>query len=133
MTSRSRGRLGYFALWTLLGLVFATQLYLAEQRLSPHPSTWWQALRSELPDWYLWGLLALIVRALARRFHPLRREPHPRLPASRARDGDSGRAAWQRAVPLPAETGGQLRGVLPLEPADLLGDRRAGARPGLCP
>jgi signal transduction histidine kinase len=81
MTSRTRGRLGYFALWTLLGLVFATQLYLAEQRLSPHPSTWWQALRSELPDWYLWGLLALVVRGLSRRFR-------------------IDRGNWERAVPI---------------------------------
>jgi sensor histidine kinase YesM len=81
MTSRARARLEYFALWTLLGLVFATQLFLAEQRFSPHPSTWWQALRSELPDWYLWGLLALIVRALARRFR-------------------IDRGNWERAVPI---------------------------------
>ena len=81
MKSRARAWFGYFALWTLLGLVFATQLYLAEQRFSPHPSTWWQALRSELPDWYLWGLLALIVRALARRFR-------------------IDRGNWERAVPI---------------------------------
>jgi two-component system, LytTR family, sensor kinase len=81
MPSRVRGRLGYFTLWTLLGLVFSTQLYLAEQRFSAHPSTWWQALRSELPDWYLWGLLALIVRWLARRFR-------------------IDRENWERAVPI---------------------------------
>jgi two-component system LytT family sensor kinase len=81
MSRRLRQRIGYVALWTLLGLVFSTQLYLAEQRLSPHPTGWWQALRSELPDWYLWGLLALIVRALARRFR-------------------IDRANWERAVPI---------------------------------
>ncbi|HEY6109680.1 MAG TPA: histidine kinase [Gemmatimonadales bacterium] len=67
--------------WTLLGLVFSTQLYLAEQRFAAHPSTWWQALRAELPDWYLWGLLALVVRALARRFR-------------------IDRENWERAVPV---------------------------------
>ncbi len=81
MSVRARAWLRYFALWTLLGLVFATQLYLADQRLSPHPSTWWQALRSELPDWYLWGLLALVVRTLARRFR-------------------IDRTNWERAVPI---------------------------------
>jgi two-component system LytT family sensor kinase len=81
MLSRLRGRLGYFSLWTLLGLVFSTQLYLAEQRFSTHPSTWWQALRAELPDWYLWGILALVVRALARRFR-------------------IDRENWERAVPI---------------------------------
>lgn len=81
MTTRTRSRLQYFAVWTLLGFVFATQLYLAEQRFSAHPSTWWQALRSELPDWYLWGLLALIVRTLARRFR-------------------IDRGNWERAVPI---------------------------------
>src|SRR5215510_4570264 len=81
MKSRARAWLGYFGLWTLLGLVFATQLFLAEQRSSAHPATWWQALRSELPDWYLWGLLALIVGALARRFR-------------------IDRSNWERAVPI---------------------------------
>ena len=72
---------GYFALWTLLGLVFATQLFLAEQRFSAHPATWWQALRSEMLDWYLWGVLALAVRQLARRFRV-------------------DRVNWERAVPI---------------------------------
>ena len=81
MKSRTRAWFGYFALWTLLGLVFATQLFLAEQRSSAHPSTWWQALRSELPDWYLWGLLALVVGTLARRFR-------------------IDRSNWERAVPI---------------------------------
>src|SRR5512147_3133106 len=81
MPSRARGRFGYFTLWTLLGLIFSTQLYLADQRFSTHPSTWWQALRAELPDWYLWGLLALVVRALARRFR-------------------IDRENWERAVPI---------------------------------
>ena len=81
MTSRARAWFGYFGLWTLLGLVFASQLFLVEQRSSPHPSTWWQALRSELPDWYLWGLLALVVGALARRFR-------------------IDRSNWERAVPI---------------------------------
>ena len=81
MSTRVRTRIGYFTLWTLLGLVFSTQLYLADQRFSTHPSTWWQALRFELPAWYLWGVLALVVRAFARRFR-------------------IDRANWERAVPI---------------------------------
>lgn len=81
MRLRVRRSLAYLALWTLLGSVFATQLYLADQRFSSHPSTWWQALRAELPDWYLWGLLALVVRRLAREFR-------------------IDRENWERAVPI---------------------------------
>lgn len=81
MRLRVRRGLAYLALWTLLGSVFATQLYLADQRFSSHPSTWWQALRAELPDWYLWGLLALVVRRLAREFRIDRQN-------------------WERAVPI---------------------------------
>ena len=81
MRPQLRRALTYGGVWTLLGFVFATQLYLAEQRFSSHPSTWGQALRSELPDWYLWGVLALVVRALARRFR-------------------IDRENWERAVPI---------------------------------
>lgn len=75
-----RGLAG-FGFWSVLGLLFSTQLYLAERRLSPHPSSWGQAIGAELPDWYLWGLLALIVRSLARRFR-------------------IDRENWERAVPI---------------------------------
>lgn len=68
-------------MWTLLGIVFATQLYIAGQRPSPAPETWWQSLRGELPAWYLWGVLALVVRGLARRFR-------------------IDRENWERAVPV---------------------------------
>ncbi|MGH7538505.1 MAG: sensor histidine kinase [Gemmatimonadales bacterium] len=71
--------LAWLGLWTLLGLVFSTQLFLAG--FSSHPTTWGGALRSELPDWYLWGLLALGVRVLARRFR-------------------IDRINWERAVPI---------------------------------
>jgi len=76
-----RRALGWLGFWTLLGLVFSTQLFLAEQRFSTDPSSWGQALRSELPEWYLWGILALLVRALTRRFR-------------------IDRANWERAVPI---------------------------------
>src|SRR6266576_6515167 len=64
----SMPRLKWFGFWTLLGLVSGVQLFLSEQRLALHPHAWWQALATGLPDWYLWGLLALVVAWLGRRF-----------------------------------------------------------------
>lgn len=58
----------WIAFWTVLGLGFATQVFLAEQRLGTATSTWWSALRANLPEWYLWGLVSLIVVRLTRRF-----------------------------------------------------------------
>ena len=55
--------LRWVGLWTLLGLVSSTQLYFADP-----PGSWSGALRATLPDWYLWGLLSLVVLRLARRF-----------------------------------------------------------------
>ena len=60
--------LRWTALWTLLGLVSSAQLYFADQRVTGHPYSWGEALRANLPDWYLWGLLSLVVAGLARRF-----------------------------------------------------------------
>ena len=61
-------RLRWLGLWTLLGLVSAVQLFFADQRLALHPYALWQALATTLPAWYLWGLLALVVAWLGRRF-----------------------------------------------------------------
>jgi two-component system, LytTR family, sensor kinase len=47
--------------------MFATQLYLAERRLAERPYTWWESVRADLPDWYIWGLFALLVARLAQR------------------------------------------------------------------
>src|SRR5690242_4306147 len=63
-----RARLKWLGFWTLLGLVGSVQIFLADQRLASHPHTWWQALATSLSAWYLWGLLALLVARLARRF-----------------------------------------------------------------
>ena len=60
--------LKWFAFWTLLGLLASAQLHVANQRFAAHPPSWWQALATGLPDWYLWGLLALVVAWLGRRF-----------------------------------------------------------------
>ena len=59
--------LWWIGFWTLVGLVFATQLYLAERRLAAHPFTWWESVRTDLPGWYLWGLFGLLVARLTQR------------------------------------------------------------------
>jgi len=61
-------RFKWVGLWTVLGLVSGVQLFFAEQRLALHPYGWWQALATTLPAWYVWGLLALVVAWLGRRF-----------------------------------------------------------------
>src|SRR5689334_24266445 len=61
-------RLRWFGFWTLLGLLSGAQLHLANQRFALHPPSWWQGLATTMPDWYLWGLLALVVAWLGRRF-----------------------------------------------------------------
>jgi len=52
----------------LLGVVSSAQLHFANQRFAAHPPSWWQALATGLSHWYLWGLLALVVAWLGRRF-----------------------------------------------------------------
>jgi hypothetical protein len=61
-------RLKWFGFWTLLGILSGAQLHFANQRFAAHPPSWWEALATALPDWYLWGLLALVVVWLGRRF-----------------------------------------------------------------
>jgi len=61
-------RLRWFGFWTLLGVVSSAQLHFANQRFAAHPPSWWQALATGLPHWYLWGLLALVVAWLGHRF-----------------------------------------------------------------
>jgi LytS/YehU family sensor histidine kinase len=59
--------LTWFAFWTLVGLGFATLLYLAERRFTERPLPWLDLVRTSLPDWYGWGLFALLVVELTRR------------------------------------------------------------------
>jgi len=61
-------RLKWFGFWTLLGVVSGAQVHFANQRFVAHPPSWWQALATGLSHWYLWGLLALVVAWLGRRF-----------------------------------------------------------------
>jgi LytTr DNA-binding domain len=60
--------LRWFAFWSLLGLLASAQLHFAHQRFATDPHSWWEALESALPEWYLWGLLSPVVAWLARRF-----------------------------------------------------------------
>jgi two-component sensor histidine kinase len=56
-----------FAFWTLIGLSFASQFYLASAKAGVLV-TWWQAMLWALGDWYVFALLSLPAIHLARRF-----------------------------------------------------------------
>lgn len=58
--------LGLLALWSLVGLAFASQVYL-QSNLLGHSITWGEAIRDSLEEWYVYGALSLPVMALARR------------------------------------------------------------------
>ncbi|PYP34703.1 MAG: hypothetical protein DMD46_15585 [Gemmatimonadetes bacterium] len=53
--------------WTALGLAFAAQVFLAGRRFGQPSDTWGQAIRMSLPDWYVWGLFALLIARLKQR------------------------------------------------------------------
>lgn len=57
-----------FLIWTLVGLSFASQFYVASLNAG-RPVSWAQAIGWSLGDWYVWGLLSVPVLALTRRFH----------------------------------------------------------------
>jgi sensor histidine kinase YesM len=61
--------LGLVALWSLVGLAFASELYLSNNSLG-RPITWGEAVRSPLEDWYVYGILSLPVVWLARLYPP---------------------------------------------------------------
>jgi two-component system, LytTR family, sensor kinase len=61
--------LGLAALWSLIGLAFASELYLSSNSLG-RPITWGEAISGPLEDWYAYGLLSLPVIWLARRYPP---------------------------------------------------------------
>jgi signal transduction histidine kinase len=56
------------ALWTFLGLAFASQSYLSSAKRG-QPVTWAFALEHSLAEWYLFALLSIPALWLARRFH----------------------------------------------------------------
>ena len=61
----------YFAIWTVIGLAFAGQLYLTQAEIG-RPVNWRFALSRNLIDWYAFAVLAIPVIWLANRI-PLER------------------------------------------------------------
>ena len=56
-----------FLFWTLIGLSFASQFYVASYKAG-RPVTWGQAVGWSLGDWYVWAVMSLPIVQLARRF-----------------------------------------------------------------
>ena len=68
--SRVLSRLGAISVfWTLVGLAFASQLYLSSTLLGRTVS-WGQAITYSLGDWYVYALLSVPSLWLARRYPP---------------------------------------------------------------
>ncbi|HEY3757539.1 MAG TPA: sensor histidine kinase [Opitutaceae bacterium] len=61
--------LGLLALWSLVGLAFASQFYLSSVMLGS-PITWGEAIRACLGDWYAWALLSVPILWFVRRYPP---------------------------------------------------------------
>jgi two-component system LytT family sensor kinase len=57
----------FFAFWTLVGLSFASQFYLANSKTGS-PVPWSQAVSIYLGDWYVFALLSILAVYLARKF-----------------------------------------------------------------
>jgi two-component system, LytTR family, sensor kinase len=60
---------GWTALWSLVGLAIASEIYLSSNFLG-RSVTWGEAISDSLEDWYVYGILSLAVVSLARRFPP---------------------------------------------------------------
>src|SRR4026208_333978 len=56
-----------FAIWTLIGIAFAGQLYLSRSKIGD-PVTWSFAMGRALADWYVFALLSIPALWLGRRF-----------------------------------------------------------------
>lgn len=66
------GGLGIVLFWSLVGLAFASQVYLSSTLLGRSIS-WSQAVSYALADWYVWAIVSAPILWLARRFPPERR------------------------------------------------------------
>jgi sensor histidine kinase YesM len=62
---------GWVALWSIVGLAIASEIYLSSNFLGRSIS-WGEAISDSLEDWYVYGVLSLPVVWLARRFPPER-------------------------------------------------------------
>jgi len=63
--------LGILLFWSLVGLAFASQVYLSSTLLGRSIS-WSQAVSYALADWYVWAVVSIPILWLARRFPPER-------------------------------------------------------------
>jgi len=68
MGSRTTRWLLAFLFWTAVGLFFSTQIYLLINVVEGHAFSFTKAMRSTLPDWYIWAFLAIPIMRLARRY-----------------------------------------------------------------
>ena len=68
---RLLGLSGWAAVWTLVGLAIASEIYLSSNFLG-RSITWGEAISDSLEDWYVYGLLAIPVTWMARTFPPER-------------------------------------------------------------
>ena len=66
---RLLGLSGWAAVWTLVGLAIASEIYLSSNFLG-RSITWGEAISDSLEDWYVYGILSLPVTWLARRYPP---------------------------------------------------------------
>ena len=60
---------GWVALWTLVGLAIASEIYLSSNFLG-RSITWSEAISDSLEDWYTYGILSIPVVWVARRYPP---------------------------------------------------------------
>jgi hypothetical protein len=67
--------LAAFGVWTILGLAFASQLYLSRSKVGD-PVSWGFAFKRAFADWYVYAALSVPALRLARRF-PLERGRWP--------------------------------------------------------
>jgi signal transduction histidine kinase len=68
----------FIGFWTVIGLSFASQFFLASALFGYSTVTWGQAVSLTLGDWYVWAVLSLPVIWFARRF-PLHRRNWAKL------------------------------------------------------
>jgi two-component system LytT family sensor kinase len=68
MDSRKTWWLFAFLFWTAVGLFFSTQIYLLVNVIEGHPFPFIKAMRSTMPDWYIWAFLAIPITKLAKRY-----------------------------------------------------------------
>lgn len=57
-----------FLFWTVIGLFFSTHIYLLINVVEGRSFPFSKAVRSTLPDWYLWAFLAIPILKLSRRY-----------------------------------------------------------------